>query len=162
MQHSPEIEQILGQAHKIAVQKNHDYVTVEHLTLALVKNTKFKRCIDSYGSSSDAIIHDLELFLNNQAMLVSNPPKKEPKKTNALERVFNRSLTQVMFSGRRSMETIDLWLAIMAETNSHASYFMLKHGLDKKEFTMHWQHSYDSKSKSALDVGHANDILEEH
>ena len=162
MQHSPEIEQILGQAHKIAVQKNHDYVTIEHLTLALVKNTKFKRCIDSYGSSSDAIIHDLELFINNQVMLVSNPPKKEPKKTNALERVFNRSLTQVMFSGRRSMETIDLWLAIMAETNSHASYFMLKHGLDKKEFTMHWQHSYDSKSKSALDVSHATEILDEH
>ncbi len=162
MQHSPEIEKILGHAHKIAVDKNHEYVTVEHLTLALVKHAKFKRCIDSYGSSSDAIIHDIELFINNQAMLVSTSAKKEPKKTNALERVFNRSLTQVMFSGRRSMETIDLWLAIMAETNSHSSYFMLKHGLDKKEFTMHWQHSYGGKTKGTLDVSHATEILDEH
>ena len=59
MQPSPEIEQILGQAHKIAAGKNHEYVTVEHITLALVKHSKFKRCIDSYGSSSVAIATDI-------------------------------------------------------------------------------------------------------
>ena len=164
MQPSPEIEQILGQAHKIAVNKKHDYVTVEHLTLALVKNARFKRCIESYGSSSQAIAHDLELFLDSQAMLVSNPAKKDPKKTNALERVFNRALTQVMFSGRREMATIDLWLAIMGENNSHASYFMLKHGVTKQEFVLHWQQQNDSKTnrQDLITVDQANDILEEH
>ena len=164
MQPSPEIEQILGQAHKIAVNKKHDYVTVEHLTLALVKHAKFKKCIDTFGSSSNAIITDLELWLDSQVMLVSKSTKKEPKKTNALERVFNRSLTQVMFSGRRAMATIDLWLAIMSETNSHACYFMLKHGLDKKEFTIHWQQWNDTRanSKELISIEHANDILDEH
>ena len=79
-------------------------------------------------------------------MLVSQKGKvKEPRKTNALERVFNRALTQVMFGGRRSMSTIDVWLALMAETNSYASYFMQKHGVTKQEFVIHWQQTYDIK-----------------
>ena len=162
MQHSPEIEQILATAHKIAKDKKHDYVTIEHLTLAMVQFPKFKRCVESFGSSSDAIVSDLNLYIDSQTMLVSNPVKGDPKKTNALERVFNRALTQVMFGGRRSMETIDLWLAIMAETNSHAAYYMLKHGLVKQEFVMHWQQTYDGKSKGQIEISHANDILEEH
>src|SRR6056300_1266116 len=162
MQHSPEIEQILATAHKIAKDKKHDYVTIEHLTLAMVQYPKFKRCIESFGSSSDAIVSDLNLYIDSQTMLVSNPVKGDPKKTNALERVFNRALTQVMFGGRRSMETIDLWLAIMAETNSHAAYYMLKHGVTKQEFVMHWQTTYDGKSKDGIDISHANEILSEH
>ena len=163
MQHSPEIEQILGQAHKIASDRKHDYVTIEHLMLAMVLYPKFRRCIESFGSSSDAISNDLNLYLDSQTMLMSNPVKKDPKKTNALERVFNRALTQVMFGGRRAMETIDLWLAIMSETNSHASYYMLKHGVTKAEFVMHWQQSYSGKQKSGdIDISHANEILEEH
>ena len=162
MQHSPEIEQILATAHKLAKDKKHDYVTIEHLTLALVQYPKFKRSVESFGSSSAAIIDDLNLYIDSQTMLVSNPVKGDPRKTNALERVFNRALTQVMFGGRRSMETIDLWLAIMAETNSHAAYYMLKHGLVKQEFVMHWQHTYDGKSKDGIDVSHANEILDEH
>ena len=162
MQHSPEIEQILAQAHKLAKDKKHDYVTIEHLMLSMVQFPKFKRCIESFGSSSDAIIEDLNLYIDSQTMLVSNPVKGDPKKTNALERVFNRALTQVMFGGRRSMETIDLWLAIMAETNSHAAYYMLKHGVTKQEFVMHWQTTYDGKSKGEIEISHANEILEEH
>src|SRR5210317_510275 len=111
MQNNPEIEKILQQAHKIATDKKHEYVTVEHVTLALVRHTRFWKCIESFGSSPEAIEHDLILYLDTQAMLVSNKGKKEPRKTNALERVFNRALTQVMFSGRRSIATIDLWLA---------------------------------------------------
>ena len=162
MQHSPEIEQILAQAHKLAKDKKHDYVTIEHLMLSMVQFPKFKRCIESFGSSTDDIISDLTLYIDSQTMLVSNPVKSDPKKTNALERVFNRALTQVMFGGRRSMETIDLWLAIMAETNSHASYYMLKHGVTKQEFVMHWQTTYDGKSKGEIEISHANEILEEH
>jgi hypothetical protein len=50
----------------------------------------------------------------------------QPRKTNSLERVMNRSVTQVLFSGRRQVTTIDLYLSIAAEGNSHAHYFLLK------------------------------------
>ena len=164
MQNNPEIESILEQASKLAVSKNHEYVTLEHLMLALVKHKRFWRCLEQFGVSPEAIEQDITVYLDSQAVLVSAKGKvKEPRKTNALERVFNRALTQVMFGGRRTMSTIDIWLAIMAETNSYASYFMQKHGVTKQEFVIHWQQTYDIKnSTGTMPVEHANEILDEH
>ena len=164
MQNNPEIEHILVQAQKIAITKKHEYVTLEHLTLALIRHNRFWQCLEQFGVSPQAIEHDLELYLDSQAILTANKVvKKEPRKTNALERVFNRALTQVMFGGRRSMATIDLWLAIMGENNSHAVYFMQKHGVTKQEFVIHWQQSYETKGNPQLmPVNDANDILDEH
>ena len=163
MQNNPEIESILAQALKIAIHKKHEYVTLEHLTLALVRHSRFWRCLEQFGVSPQAIEHDLKLYLDSQAILTANKNlKTEPRKTNALERVFNRALTQVMFGGRRSMSTIDIWLAIMAENNSHAVYFMQKHGVSKQEFVMHWQQSYEIKNANGMPINDANDILDEH
>ena len=134
MQQSPEIEHILSQAQRLAKTKKHAYVTLEHLTLVLVRHTPFWKCLEKFGVSPAAIDEDLELYLDAQMGLIDHKGRGDPKKTNALERVFNRALTQVMFSGRRSMETIDIWLAIVAENNSHSQYFMLKHGVTKQEF----------------------------
>ncbi len=164
MQNNPEIEHILQVAHKIATSKKHEYVTLEHLMLALVRHSRFWTCLEQFGVSPEAIDHDLNLYLDSQAILTLNKKKvNEPRKTNALERVFNRALTQVMFGGRRSMVTIDLWLAIMAENNSHAVYFMQKHGVTKQEFVLHWQQSYEQKSNSEeMPLSQANEILNEH
>ena len=140
MQNNPEIESILEQASKLAASRNHEYITLEHVMLALVNHKRFWRCLEQFGTSPEALQQDLKVYLDSQAVLVSAKGKvREPRKTNALERVFNRALTQVMFGGRRTMSTIDIWLAIMAETNSYASYFMLKHGVTKQEFVTHWQ-----------------------
>tara|TARA_B100001057_G_scaffold490450_1_gene578769 strand:+ start:11110 stop:13419 length:2310 start_codon:yes stop_codon:yes gene_type:complete len=163
MPNNPEIESILEQASKLAVSKNHEYITLEHVMLALVKHKRFWRCLEQFGTSPEAIQQDLTLYLDSQAVLVSAKGKvRDPRKTNALERVFNRALTQVMFGGRRSMSTIDIWLAIMAETNSYASYFMLKHGVTKQEFVTHWQQTYEIKSTQGMPIEHANEILDEH
>jgi ATP-dependent Clp protease ATP-binding subunit ClpA len=163
MQNNPEIESILAQALNLAKNKNHEYITLEHLMLALVQHKRFWRCLEQFGTSPEAIQQDLILYLDSQAMLVStNNKNKEPRKTNALERVFNRALTQVMFGGRRSMATIDLWLALMSENNSHAVYFLQKHGVTKQEFVLHWQQSYEPKNNTDMNVEHANEILDEH
>ena len=163
MQQNPEIEHILAQAQRIAKEKKHAYVTLEHLMLALVRHTPFWRCLEKFGASPAAIEEDLNLYIDAQMGLIDHRGRSEPKKTNALERVFNRSLTQVMFGGRRSMETIDIWLAIMAETNSHAQYFMLKHGVTKQEFVPFWQENYARNNKSSnMHIDHANEVLEEH
>ena len=164
MQNNPEIENILEQAKKLAVSKNHEYVTLEHVMLSLVRHKRFWKCLEQFGTSPEAIEQDLLLYIDSQAVLVSSKGKvKEPRKTNALERVFNRALTQVMFGGRRTMATIDLWLALMSENNSHAVYFMQKHGVTKQEFVLHWQQQYEPKnSHFEMNVEQANDILDEH
>jgi ATP-dependent Clp protease ATP-binding subunit ClpA len=161
MQTNPEIEQILSQAQRLARIKKHEYVTVEHLTLALVRHGPFAATLDQYGVAIDLLDKDIEDYIDSQVHLI-NDKGVEPRKTAALERIFNRALTQVMFSGRRLILTLDLWLAVMAETNSHASYFMLKYGLTKKQFADFWQENYTAAESGSMSNNKADEVLREH
>jgi len=162
MQTNPEIEQILAQAQKLARIKKHEYVTLEHLMLALVRYTPFNNMLDKFGVAVPNLDVDLDDYLDSQVHLLTDRDK-EPVKTNALERVFNRALTQVLFSGRRSMLTIDLWLAIMAENNSHASYYMLKYGVTKQAFVDYFEKNYKPDgSPNGGSKDQAEEILKEH
>jgi len=160
MQQNPEIEQILAQASKLARIKHHEYVTLEHLALALIRHAPFNAVLVKFGTMADALDNDLEAYVDSMVHLTTDKDK-DPKKTNALERVFNRALTQVLFTGRRQVTTIDLWLAIMNENNSHAHYYFLKYGVEKKTFIEFWQANYSNKDGLLTD-DQANDILEEH
>lgn len=160
MQQNPEIEQILGQAQKLARAKRHEYVTLEHLALALIRHMPFTQVLVKFGVQIVQLDNDLESYIDSMISLRLDHDE-DPKKTNALERVFNRALTQVLFTGRRQITTIDLWLAMMNETNSHAHYYFLKHGLEKKEFIEFWQANYSNKDGMITD-DQADEILAEH
>jgi ATP-dependent Clp protease ATP-binding subunit ClpA len=76
---------------------------------------------------------------------------------------MNRSVTQVLFTGRRQVTTIDLYLSIASEGNSHAHYFLLKYGINKNDFVAHWQKTYKgSEFTSKLTDNQADEILEEY
>lgn len=160
MQQNPEIEQILAQAQKLARAKRHEYVTLEHLALALVRHAPFNAVLKKFGVVVDALENDFEMYIDSQVHLILKDDA-DPKKTNALERVFNRALTQVLFTGRRQVTTIDLWLAMMNENNSHAHYYFLKYGVEKKTFIEFWQEHYSTKGGLISDE-QAEEILEEH
>jgi len=160
MQQNPEIEQILAQAQKLARIKHHEYVTLEHLALALIRHAPFNAVLVKFGAMVAELDGDLEAYIDSMVHL-SMERDKDPKKTNALERVFNRALTQVLFTGRRQVTTIDLWLAIMNESNSHAHYYFLKYGIEKKTFIEFWQANYNNKDGLLTD-DQADEILEEH
>ena len=160
MQQNPEIEHILANAQKLARAKQHEYITLEHLSLALTRHAPFRAVIVKFGVMVEALDQDIEMYIDSMIHLKLDKDA-DPKKTNALERVFNRALTQVMFTGRRQITTIDLWLAIMNESNSHAHYYFLKYGLEKKTFIEFWQANYTTKGGTITDE-QANEILEEH
>ena len=75
--------------------------------------------------------------------------------------MFNRAGVQVMFTGRRFVTTLDLYLAMMAETNSHAHYFLLKYGVKKQEFADCWNKNYNQNDVK-LSNTQADEILKEH
>jgi ATP-dependent Clp protease ATP-binding subunit ClpA len=156
---NPEIEHILDQSVSIAKKMDHEYVTTEHLLLGLLRYEPFRTCIDKFGVDVDTMDAELEAYLMSMVSLVKK--NKEPKKTQALERIFNRANVQVMFTGRRNMSTIDLYLSIMAEGNGHAHYFLLKYGVKKHEFTEFWQKNYGEKS-AKFSENQANQILGEY
>ena len=163
MNNSPEIENIIEQAIASAKERNHQYVTIEHLLLALVTHPPFKKCLNTFNVDTDLMVSEIEAYLNGLHAIESKDPDVMPRKTNSLERVMNRSVTQVLFTGRRQVLTIDLYLSMAAEGNSHAHYFLLKYGVNKQDFVAHWQKTYKgSDYGNKLTDNQADEILEEH
>jgi ATP-dependent Clp protease ATP-binding subunit ClpA len=161
MQNNPEIEHIINNAVRIAASRGHVYVTSEHLLASLVSHAPFAKVLIKFGVDLERLSSDLDQYLEGLTSIHSDDPDIVPKKTNALERTFNRAMTQVLFTGRRSLTTADLYLAIMAETNTHAHYFLLKHGVTKHEFLKFWEQAYNHTDHK-MSVQQANEVLEEH
>jgi ATP-dependent Clp protease ATP-binding subunit ClpA len=160
MQTNPEIEQIVNTAVKMARDRKHEYVMTEHVLLSLIRHDPFLRVLEKFGTDVARLDQELEAYLASLAALVTTHDV-QPKKTNALERVFNRALTQVLFTGRRTISTIDLYLAMMSENNSHAHYFLLKYGVKKPEFVEFYNVNY-KQSDVKLTNQQATEILTEH
>ena len=162
MQNNPEIEQIIEQAVRIARERQHEYVLTEHLLMALLQHTAFRTCLIKFGVEINHFDRDLSRYLDSLTKLVKSEPTMQPRKTNALERVFNRALTQVLFTGRRTVTTADMYLAIMGETNSHAHYFLLKYGVGKAEFIKFWEANYNHTAADSMTDQQADEILKEY
>ena len=161
MQNNPEIEYLIEQAVAIAREKKHEYIVTEHLLLSMVRHVPFRKTLDKFGVEVDVLDSELDAYLTSLTSLVKDVEDLQPKKTSAIERIFNRANVQVMFTGRRTMATIDLYLSIMAENNSHAHYFLLKYGVKKTEFVDFWQKNYTATESKMTDQ-QATDILDEY
>jgi len=163
MVNSPEIENIIEQSIHFAKERKHEYCTVEHLLLALISHQPFKKCLINFGIDFQSLNDELTAYLNSLRAIEGKGENVVPRKTNSLERVMNRCVTQVLFTGRRQVTTIDLYLSIASEGNSHAHYFLLKYGVNKQEFVQHWQKNYKgSDFPVALTDNQADEILEEY
>ena len=161
MKHNPEIEQLVDQAVKIAVEMQHEFVITEHLLLSMIRYEPFRKTLDKFGVEVDSMDYEVETYLRSVTSIHSTKTDLQPRKTEGLERVFNRANVQVVFTGRRTLSTIDLYLSIMAETNSHAHYFLLKYGVKKVEFVEFWQKNY-AAGDAQMNDNQATEILKEY
>jgi ATP-dependent Clp protease ATP-binding subunit ClpA len=160
MNNSPEIENIIEQSISYAKEFKHEYVTIEHLLLGLITFAPFKKCLNGFGCETDLMIDEIRAYLQSLTS-IERSDNETPRKTNALERVMNRSVTQVLFTGRRQVTTVDLYLSIISEGNTHAHYFLLKYGVNKQEFLAYWQRHYKGGEFSNLTDTQAEEILEQ-
>ena len=169
MRSNPEIEQIIENACQLAKDYKHEYVTLEHLLICLVEFKPFNKLLVDFGVETEELLRDLYDYVGRQDHLI-NPDltvEKQPQRTHSLERVFNRAFTQVLFSGREQMESIDLFLSISQEPNSHAAYFLLKWGINRKALVDFFTHENADRFGKAKKVestkkDYADKILEEY
>jgi len=133
MRSNPEIEKIIISATMLAKEYKHQYVTLEHLSIALVEFPDFKKLLDEFGVDIENLLRDMYDWVGQRDELVSLEDDVTPQRTHALERVFNRAFTQVLFSAREEMLPIDLFLSVSQEPQSHAAYFFLKYGINRKQ-----------------------------
>ena len=133
MRSNPEIEKIITAATVLAKDYKHQYVTLEHLSIALVEFPDFNKLLNDFGVDVENMLRDMYDWVGQRDELVSLEDDVTPQRTHALERVFNRAFTQVLFSAREEMLPIDLFLSISQEPQSHAAYFFLKYDINRKK-----------------------------
>jgi ATP-dependent Clp protease ATP-binding subunit ClpA len=161
LQTNPEIDHVVAEATELAKQYCHEYVTLEHVFLCMVRYEPFRNFLNDYGADSSGLDSDLDTYLAAQTYLVTD--STDPKKTHALERVFNRAFTQVLFSSRTHIQLMDLFLSIHAESNSYSHYFMVKYGLDRAKLVEMYNKSYKTdSSKTVASVERADKVLEHY
>jgi len=163
LKNNPDIEQIIADACSLAKDFRHEYVTLEHLLIALLEFPKFNHLLTEFGVETDHLIRDLYAYIGDQNHIVTERDDFTPQRTHSLERVFNRAFTQVLFSAREQMDPIDLYLSISQENNSHAAYYLVKWGINRKQlidYYMSQQTTVTKKDQGKKDF--ADKILTEY
>ncbi len=163
---NPEIDAIINDATTFAKKNKHRYVTIEHISLAMLKFAPFKKLLLDHGVDVRSLSKELSTYiLSQQSVSNQQDQATDPKRTTGVERVFNRALTQLLFSGRDIMLVIDLFVSIASEHTSYAAYFFLKYGIDRDALIEFFNASYDSGDlnlvRKNMNASKADAILEE-
>lgn len=126
------IEKIILKAALDAEHQNHEYVTLEHITRCLFDSPEIEDLCQNLEVDSTQIKIDLDNYLKDPAqhgLSMPNGVKSTPRKTSAVERVFQRGIAQVMFYNRNELTPTDLLISILNEEDSHANYTCRLNGL---------------------------------
>ena len=156
--YNSDLEKIINEAVIVAQSHQHEYVMLEHLLLALVQQNKFKAFLIDFGVDVTGLAQDIADHLET---LDKSTSTEKPKRTNSLERVFSRALTQVLFSGRNEVLPLDVFLSISVEPHSHASYFIQKYGIDKTKLVKYFNKN-NSKYQKDVTGNQADAVLDEY
>ena len=131
-----QLEKSFQSAVDFAKNRKHEYVTVEHLFYAILTNEDFGEKLIEYDIEIAPLLKDLLEYLETKMQDITLPEDTDtlPSRTAGLDRVLNRAFTQVVFSGREVMSTIDVFLAIYNEKKSYSKYQLNKHSITKDKF----------------------------
>lgn len=129
---------MIERAVAIANDNNHEYVTLEHILLSLLHEKEINDLILAIGGQPAKIKTDTIKFLGNPELKKPDALKDIPaKRTQVLNRTFQRALTQLVFSGRNELTNEGVLLSILSEETSHAYYFLGKNGVSREKIVAH-------------------------
>jgi len=135
------LEHSLDLAFRIAYEKYHEFMTLEHLLLALLENDEIKKIL--LACSVDIVSLNIELtdFLDTNPSLpeVKNE-KLEIQPTIAFERVLQRAIFHVQSSGKTEVSASNVLVAIFSEQESQAVYFLKKSNLSRLDVVNYLSH----------------------
>jgi ATP-dependent Clp protease ATP-binding subunit ClpA len=129
-----DLEEIFENAIILAIQNQHEYITLEHFLYALLDNENFSSILTGFGTNVSDLKADVESYINKSLTEIINPLSKKPKKTNTVDKVLNRAFTKVIFDGKHTIEPVDCFISMFSEKKSHAYFFIKKANIDKEKF----------------------------
>jgi ATP-dependent Clp protease ATP-binding subunit ClpA len=121
---SKELEVTLNSAFKNAREKRHEFMTVEHLLLALIDNASAAAVLKACGSDVERLRKDVAMFLDETTPLLPENSDREIQPTLGFQRVLQRAVFQVNSSGKKEVTGANVLVAIFSEQESQAVYFL--------------------------------------
>ncbi|WP_439106911.1 ATP-dependent Clp protease ATP-binding subunit ClpA [Congregibacter sp.] len=122
---SKELEQTLNDAFRAARSRRHEFMTVEHLLLALLDNNDAIRVLKACGAELSGLRGDLVEFIDSTTPLIpEEEQERETQPTLGFQRVLQRAVFHVQSSGRSEVTGANVLVAIFSEQESQAVYFL--------------------------------------
>lgn len=127
---SKDLEVTLNLAFRDARAKRHEYMTVEHLLLALLDNESASSVLKACGTNLEELRQDLLNFVDETTPLIpSSDSERETQPTLGFQRVLQRAVFHVQSSGKKEVTGANVLVAIFSEQESQAVYFLKKQGV---------------------------------
>ena len=137
---SKELEYTLNIAFKQAREKRHEFMTVEHLLLALLDNAAAAKVLRACGADIDKLREDLSKYLDDNTPMLSPRDDRETQPTLGFQRVLQRSVFHVQSSGKKEVTGANVLVAIFGERESQAVYFLQKQNVTRLDVVNYISH----------------------
>lgn len=121
---STSLEKALHQALTLANDRHHEYATLEHLLLALMDDSDAAAVMRACGVDLDALRATVTEYIDNELHNLVTGYDEDSKPTSGFQRVIQRAVIHVQSSGRDDVTGANVLVAIFAERESHAAYFL--------------------------------------
>ena len=148
---SKELELTLNTAFTVARSKRHEFMTVEHLLLALLDNASAADVLRACGANLDKLRSDLQDFINSTTPLIpEDQSDRETQPTLGFQRVLQRAVFHVQSSGKSEVTGANVLVAIFSEQESQAVYFLKQQNVARVDAVNYIAHGISKVS------GHGN------
>jgi len=135
-----ELEVSLHTAFVEARQKRHEFITVEHLLLALIDNPSASDALRACGAQLEALRLELTRFVEEHTPVVEDHTESETQPTLGFQRVIQRAILHVQSSGKKEVTGANVLVAIFGEKDSHAVYFLQKQNITRLDLVNYISH----------------------
>ncbi len=136
-----DLEQTLNEAFRKAREERHEFMTVEHLLLALLSNPAARESLIACGAPLETIESELANFINETTPLIpENEQERETQPTLGFQRVLQRAVFHVQSSGKSEVTGANVLVAIFSEQESQAVYLLKKSDVNRLDVVNYISH----------------------
>ncbi|MEN2494287.1 MAG: ATP-dependent Clp protease ATP-binding subunit ClpA [Hyphomicrobiaceae bacterium hypho_1] len=160
---SQSLENTLHRALQHANERNHEYATLEHLLLSLIDDRDAHSVLRACAVNTDVLRQNLCSYIDEDFTDLEVEGVSEAKPTTAFQRVIHRAVVHVQSSGREEVSGANVLVAIFAERESHAAYFLQKQEMTRFDAVQYISHGIaknslmsDSKSANGIEDDRIN------
>jgi ATP-dependent Clp protease ATP-binding subunit ClpA len=143
---SAELEKTLNEAVQAARAQHYEFITVEHLLLALLDNQSAAEVLSAIGCNIKQLRQDLEEFISSTLPLLPPESEGETQPTLGFQRVIQRAILHVQGTGRKEVNGANLLVAIFSESESFAVYFLSRQDISRLDVVSFISHGITDKS----------------